>query len=211
MQASAEGRPYTNDRTAGPADLAAGGIRTSVKAQQELLQMKFVAARDNSAARVHATFMNFFWHRRMPENCASTRILARGSWLRTGAPCRISASFPRLKNPRLLSPKTRAGKALHYSRFTAEMVLADDSGLVVPALGGAPGRSFRAVRGTACNGCGSQWKNFCGKWGARRATNGARISFAPRRSPARMRNRHFFRFCARGNQPGAAGCGRIRV
>jgi XTP/dITP diphosphohydrolase len=32
-----------------------------------------------------------------------------------------------------------AGKALHYSRFTGEMVLADDSGLVVPALGGAPG------------------------------------------------------------------------
>jgi XTP/dITP diphosphohydrolase len=32
-----------------------------------------------------------------------------------------------------------AGKALHYSRFTTEMVLADDSGLVVPALGGAPG------------------------------------------------------------------------
>ncbi|HXJ15624.1 MAG TPA: RdgB/HAM1 family non-canonical purine NTP pyrophosphatase [Candidatus Polarisedimenticolia bacterium] len=37
-----------------------------------------------------------------------------------------------------------AGKALHYSRFTAEMVLADDSGLVVPALAGAPGvRSAR--------------------------------------------------------------------
>lgn len=32
-----------------------------------------------------------------------------------------------------------AGKALHYSRFTEETVLADDSGLVVPALGGAPG------------------------------------------------------------------------
>jgi XTP/dITP diphosphohydrolase len=32
-----------------------------------------------------------------------------------------------------------AGKALHYSRFTSEEVLADDSGLVVPALGGAPG------------------------------------------------------------------------
>jgi XTP/dITP diphosphohydrolase len=32
-----------------------------------------------------------------------------------------------------------AGKALHYSRFTAEIVLADDSGLVVPALGGLPG------------------------------------------------------------------------
>jgi XTP/dITP diphosphohydrolase len=37
-----------------------------------------------------------------------------------------------------------AGKALHYSRFTPELVLADDSGLVVPALGGAPGvRSAR--------------------------------------------------------------------
>lgn len=32
-----------------------------------------------------------------------------------------------------------AGKALHYSRHTSELVLADDSGLVVPALGGAPG------------------------------------------------------------------------
>jgi XTP/dITP diphosphohydrolase len=32
-----------------------------------------------------------------------------------------------------------AGKALHYSRHTREIVLADDSGLVVPALGGAPG------------------------------------------------------------------------
>jgi XTP/dITP diphosphohydrolase len=32
-----------------------------------------------------------------------------------------------------------AGKALHYSRFTTGAVLSDDSGLVVPALGGAPG------------------------------------------------------------------------
>ena len=32
-----------------------------------------------------------------------------------------------------------AGKAIHYSRFTTETVLADDSGLVVPALDGAPG------------------------------------------------------------------------
>ena len=31
------------------------------------------------------------------------------------------------------------GKALHYSRLHAGLVFADDSGLVVPALGGAPG------------------------------------------------------------------------
>lgn len=37
-----------------------------------------------------------------------------------------------------------AGKALHYSRFADGLVLSEDSGLVVPALGGAPGpRSAR--------------------------------------------------------------------
>jgi XTP/dITP diphosphohydrolase len=32
-----------------------------------------------------------------------------------------------------------AGKAIHYSRHCDRWVIADDSGLVVPALGGAPG------------------------------------------------------------------------
>jgi len=32
-----------------------------------------------------------------------------------------------------------AGKALHYARFAPGIVIGDDSGLVVPALGGAPG------------------------------------------------------------------------
>ena len=32
-----------------------------------------------------------------------------------------------------------AGKVLHYSSFLGELILSDDSGLVVPALGGAPG------------------------------------------------------------------------
>jgi len=32
-----------------------------------------------------------------------------------------------------------AGKALYYSKHCGELVFADDSGLVVPALGGAPG------------------------------------------------------------------------
>jgi XTP/dITP diphosphohydrolase len=32
-----------------------------------------------------------------------------------------------------------AGKAIYYSRLSSQPVIADDSGLVVPALGGAPG------------------------------------------------------------------------
>jgi XTP/dITP diphosphohydrolase len=37
-----------------------------------------------------------------------------------------------------------AGKAMHYSRANSDLVMADDSGLVVPALGGEPGvRSSR--------------------------------------------------------------------
>jgi XTP/dITP diphosphohydrolase len=32
-----------------------------------------------------------------------------------------------------------AGKALHYSRLNGGLIFSDDSGLVVPALGGAPG------------------------------------------------------------------------
>jgi XTP/dITP diphosphohydrolase len=43
-----------------------------------------------------------------------------------------------------------AGKALHYSRLQEGIVFADDSGLVVPALGGAPGvHSARYAGGDA--------------------------------------------------------------
>ena len=45
-----------------------------------------------------------------------------------------------------------AGKALHYSRLGEGLVFADDSGLVVPSLGGAPGvQSARYAGANATN------------------------------------------------------------
>ena len=41
------------------------------------------------------------------------------------------------------------GKALHYSRFSEGTVFADDSGLVVPGLGGAPGVQSARYAGPA--------------------------------------------------------------
>ncbi|MFZ3217050.1 MAG: RdgB/HAM1 family non-canonical purine NTP pyrophosphatase [Candidatus Acidiferrales bacterium] len=49
------------------------------------------------------------------------------------------AEFPAFAETAPTFAENSAGKALHYSRFTGEAVLADDSGLVVPSLGGAPG------------------------------------------------------------------------
>lgn len=49
------------------------------------------------------------------------------------------ASLPAFDESAPTFAENAAGKALHYSRFADDAVLADDSGLVVPALGGAPG------------------------------------------------------------------------
>ncbi len=49
------------------------------------------------------------------------------------------ASLPKFEESAPTFAENAAGKAAHYSRFTNLPVLADDSGLVVPALGGAPG------------------------------------------------------------------------
>ena len=49
------------------------------------------------------------------------------------------ASLPQFEENAPTFAENAAGKALHYSRLQAGFVFADDSGLVVPALGGAPG------------------------------------------------------------------------
>jgi XTP/dITP diphosphohydrolase len=64
--------------------------------------------------------------------------LARGSGVALELLPRFG-EFPAFEESAPTFAENSAGKALHYSRFTDEAVLADDSGLVVPALGGAPG------------------------------------------------------------------------
>jgi XTP/dITP diphosphohydrolase len=49
------------------------------------------------------------------------------------------ASLPWFEESAPTFAENAAGKALHYSRLIEGLVVADDSGLVVPALGGAPG------------------------------------------------------------------------
>lgn len=48
-------------------------------------------------------------------------------------------SLPEFEENAPAFAENAAGKALHYSRWNEGLVFADDSGLVVPALGGAPG------------------------------------------------------------------------
>lgn len=48
-------------------------------------------------------------------------------------------ALPKFAEDRPTFAENAAGKALHYSRLQEGLVFADDSGLVVPELGGAPG------------------------------------------------------------------------
>lgn len=48
-------------------------------------------------------------------------------------------SLPAFEEDAPTFAENAAGKALHYSKLADNFVFADDSGLVVPALGGAPG------------------------------------------------------------------------
>ena len=49
------------------------------------------------------------------------------------------ANIPEFPEDAPTFAENAAGKALYYSKHSSESVFADDSGLVVPALGGAPG------------------------------------------------------------------------
>ncbi len=77
-----------------------------------------------------------------------------------------------------------AGKALHYSRLCEGMVFADDSGLVVPALGGAPGVQSARYAGVGASSVARNAKLLEALWGksgsARRAYFVCAIALAER-------------------------------
>jgi XTP/dITP diphosphohydrolase len=80
-----------------------------------------------------------------PGKLAEYRALARSAELvGPGAPIALEllpgfASLPAFAEDAPTFAENAAGKALHYSRLCEGLVFADDSGLVVPSLGGAPG------------------------------------------------------------------------
>jgi XTP/dITP diphosphohydrolase len=77
-----------------------------------------------------------------PGKLAEYRVLAAAS--AGSAPIELELlpgfdSLPVYEESAPTFAENAAGKALHYSRLRDGLVFADDSGLVVPALGGAPG------------------------------------------------------------------------
>lgn len=81
-------------------------------------------------------------------------------------------SLPSFEEDAPTFSENAAGKALHYSRLGGALVIADDSGLVVPALGGEPG--VRSARYTGPNATNAErvaklLGELRGKEGAKRA------------------------------------------
>ena len=77
-----------------------------------------------------------------PGKVEEFRALAAKCAPKAGVTIELLASFDRLPPFKENEPtiaENAAGKALHYSRLAGGLVFADDSGLVVPTLGGEPG------------------------------------------------------------------------
>ena len=73
-----------------------------------------------------------------PGKLREYRVLAAGQPIELDLIENFS-SLPAFEESAPTFAENAAGKALHYSRFAEHPVVADDSGLIVPALGGAPG------------------------------------------------------------------------
>jgi XTP/dITP diphosphohydrolase len=92
--------------------------------------------------------------------------------------------YPAFDESALTFAENSAGKALQYSGYSDEIVLTDDSGLVVPALGGAPGVHSARYAGpgaTASDRVAKLLREMAGKTGGdRRARFVCVISIALR-------------------------------
>ncbi|MGH9773521.1 MAG: RdgB/HAM1 family non-canonical purine NTP pyrophosphatase [Candidatus Acidiferrales bacterium] len=82
-----------------------------------------------------------------PGKLREYRELARATSLALEA-IQDFGSLPHFEESAPTFAENAAGKALHYSRFAPGPVIADDSGLVVAALGGAPGVHSARYAGT---------------------------------------------------------------
>jgi XTP/dITP diphosphohydrolase len=78
-------------------------------------------------------------------------------------------SLPSFEEDSPTFAENAAGKALHYSRLGDGNVFADDSGLVVPALGGAPGVRSARYAATNADRIAKLLGELRGKEGAERA------------------------------------------
>ena len=81
-------------------------------------------------------------------------------------------SLPKFEEDAPTFAENAAGKALHYSRLGEGLVFADDSGLVVPALGGAPGvhsARYAGPNATSAERIVKLLGELCGKEGDERA------------------------------------------
>jgi XTP/dITP diphosphohydrolase len=85
------------------------------------------------------------------------------------------SSFPAFDESAPTFAENAAGKALHYSQFTDETVLADDSGLVVPALSGAPGVHSARYAGPGASDSARIQKLLCEMDGKEGDTRDARF------------------------------------
>ena len=84
------------------------------------------------------------------------------------------SSLPEFEENALTFAENAAGKALHYSRLCEGFVFADDSGLVVPRLGGAPG--VHSARYAGADATNSQrieklLREMCDKVGVERSAH----------------------------------------
>ena len=106
-----------------------------------------------------------------PGKLREFQILAAGHALELG-PLPGYAALPEFEEAAPTFAENAAGKALYYSKHCDGMVFADDSGLVVPTLGGAPGVLSARYAGI---GASSEQRNtkllgeLRGKKGAERA------------------------------------------